>query len=182
MAAWDKWDERYTKPLSLQEIIDEYSPTMGTDPIPTALSTAQTDLQTQIDAINAYILANGDVASGLAAIATALGTIKNTDIAGIVSDYGNKPTHKDIVDVCSTVKAALVAKINDTRADADPRCAGKGWYFKSQDTGDSADATTKKLCNSCLSTGYLITGTSNTPVVTFPIADQEAPEELIQTP
>lgn len=181
MAAWDKWEERYTKPLHLQEVVDEYSPTAGTDPIPTALAGISTDLQTQIDAIDAYILANGEVGSGLTDIRDALVVIKDTDTAGVISDYGNKPTHKDIVDVCSTVKAALVAKINVTRGDADTRCAGKGWYFKSQDTGDSGDAATKKLCTSCKATGYLVTGTSNTPTVIFPISDQEPDEELVQT-
>lgn len=193
MAAWDNWAKRFTRLLHLIEVKGEYEPTAVADTIPTDLALVQTDvqgiatdIQTQIDAINAYIIANGDVEGGLAAIATALGTVKtdaqtaDTDLGDIITDYGDKPTDQDVCHVMDKVHADLLAAVNVTRGDADPKCKGLGYYFKSQDTGDSADSTVKKLCDSCKAHGYLITGTSNTPTISFPVTDEYS-EELDQS-
>lgn len=177
--AWTEWPKKFSRLLHFVEAKGEYSGTAVADPIPPKLTALQTSVQAQIDSVDAYILANGDTEGALAAISTALGVIKNTNIAEVITDYGDKPTDQDVCDVMDKVHADLLAAMDATHDQPDARCGALGWYYKSQDTGSAADATVKKLCPSCQATGYLLSGTSNTPVQTFPVTDEYS-EELDQ--
>lgn len=152
-------------------ILAGISSALGT--IITSMTTTKTDIDTIKTALDG-------IKTTLDTIKTNLDTIEGTDLQAIIDDYGNKPTDQDVCDVMDKVHTDLLAKINLTRADAHGRCIGLGWYYKSQDTGNAADATVKKLCPGCQATGYLLTGTSDTPTISFPTTDEYS-EELDQS-
>lgn len=121
-----------------------------------------------------------------------LGTIKTnldglaSDTQDIIDDYGDKPTDQDVVDALNKVKTDFLTAIQagqtgfTARSQWHARCQGKGYYPKSQDTGDSTDADIRKLCPGCQAYGYISNTISDIPVNNFPNTD-EYPDEIDQS-
>lgn len=177
----------------LTELIAQYSSASEDSSLITLLGDIKTDLetqaaalQTQIDALQAYITANPGSAEDLDPIKAALDT-NNTNFDTAISDLNDVitayPTDKDLYDALTTVQTAYLAAINagqtgfTARTVIHRRCDGNGWYLKNQDTGLAADANVKVLCVGCGAHGYIPTGETDNPVITY-ARPEEPPTEI----